>query len=312
MDMHITNERGRCLIAIFRLLVGAACLMVFHMPRIEAQEVKTPQRGYQIGGSYSLSEIESVNTTNGNVMLHIPMASLPQGRGGNPGFALHLNYNSKLWEATSGGFIPPPGGNGEMNVLRASPDGGWRYGKGYELQLEVRENRGSQPCGSDDPGSHDNRFFNIFRLKMIFPDGNARVFHPVGRVDLDGYYDVDPNGKYSFPNINSGSCFPVTGWRSTTGMTYYSADGSHLRLEIAHDSDENWGNNPWTLYFPDGGRVTFHEAGSFVQRIYDRNNNYIEIQRITLPNSNPATRIIDQLGRSIVIFPRREYSTHSR
>jgi hypothetical protein len=299
--MHITKERGRCLRVIFRLLVGTAGLIFFHMPGIEAQEVKTPQRGYQIGGSYSLSEIESVNTTNGDVMLHIPMGSLPQGRGGNPGFALHLNYNSKLWEATSGGFVPPPGGNGEMNVLRASDEGGWRYGESYELKLEIRQNRGRQPCGSDDPHSYEISYFAIYRLKMIFPDGSAREFHPVGSGSGDGYYDVDPNGKYSYPNISAGNCFPVEGWRSTTGMTYYSVDGSHLRLEVAHDSDDVWTNNLWTLYFPDGRRVTFNEAGSRVQRMYDRNNNYIETQRIILPNNNPATKIVDQLGRSIVI-----------
>lgn len=148
----------------FRLLVATACLIFCYIPGIKAQEVKTPQRGYQIGGSYSLSEIESINTTNGNVMLHVPMASLPQGRGGNPGFALHLNYNAKPWEATSGGFVPPPGTNGEMNVLMPSSEGGWRYGQDYELQLEVRKNRGPQPCGAASSSEYDLHFYLIYDL----------------------------------------------------------------------------------------------------------------------------------------------------
>ena len=31
-------------------------------------------------------------------MLRVPLALLPPGRGGNPGFQLSLNYNSKLWD----------------------------------------------------------------------------------------------------------------------------------------------------------------------------------------------------------------------
>ena len=49
-------------------------------------------------GSYRLGDIETVNTKNGNVMLRVPLASLPPGRGGDPGFQLTLNYNSKLWD----------------------------------------------------------------------------------------------------------------------------------------------------------------------------------------------------------------------
>jgi hypothetical protein len=80
-------------------------------------------------------------------------------------------------------------------------------------------------------------------------------------------------------------------------MTYHSIDGAYLRLEFAHDGDIDWTNNPWTLYFPDGGRVT---GGNAPQRIYDRNNNYLDIQNITY-NSNLATRIVDQLGRQIIV-----------
>jgi hypothetical protein len=80
-------------------------------------------------------------------------------------------------------------------------------------------------------------------------------------------------------------------------MTYYSIDGTYLRLEFAHDGDSDWANNPWTLYFPDGGRIT---GGNAPQRIYDRNNNYLDIQNITY-NSHAATRIVDQLGRQIIV-----------
>jgi hypothetical protein len=52
-----------------------------------------------------------------------------------------------------------------------------------------------------------------------------------------------------------------------------------MRLEFAHDADQDASNNPWTLYLPDGGRVV-STAGTNTglavpQRIYDRNNNYV-------------------------------------
>src|ERR1044072_6475487 len=81
-------------------------------------------------------------------------------------------------------------------------------------------------------------------------------------------------------------------------MTYYSADGTFMRLTFAPASDTDPSNNPWTLSLPDGTRVT--GGGTGPQRVYDRNNNYVEIRNITY-NNNPATEIIDQLGRHIVV-----------
>ena len=56
-----------------------------------------PDRGVKAGNSYSISDIENVNLTNGNLMLNIPLASLP-GRGSGPGVKVSLRYDSKLWD----------------------------------------------------------------------------------------------------------------------------------------------------------------------------------------------------------------------
>ena len=53
-----------------------------------------PQRGYQPGSSHSISDIEAINTTNGNLMMNIPLVSLPKGRG-EVGESISLMYNSK-------------------------------------------------------------------------------------------------------------------------------------------------------------------------------------------------------------------------
>jgi len=54
-----------------------------------------------------------------------------------------------------------------------------------------------------------------------------------------------------------------------------STDGTYARLDIQHDSDQNPWNNPWTLYLPDGTRVT--GSNNAPERIYDRNGNYVQI-----------------------------------
>src|ERR1051325_4047788 len=55
--------------------------------------------------------------------------------------------------------------------------------------------------------------------------------------------------------------------------------------------------NNWSLSFPDGRRVVTTNG---VERTYDRNNNYTEIQSIT-SNGHPARKILDQLGRYIIV-----------
>lgn len=62
------------------------------------------------------------------------------------------------------------------------------------------------------------------------------------------------------------------------------------------------GEDPiWTLYQPDGGRVTLDLAG--VERIYDRNDNFVQVESISNYNGtgHEATKLSDQLGREIVI-----------
>ena len=63
-----------------------------------AQLPPSPQHGFQPAGSYALSSIESINTANGNVIMTVPLAALPVGRGGTSGFQVALTYNSKLYD----------------------------------------------------------------------------------------------------------------------------------------------------------------------------------------------------------------------
>jgi hypothetical protein len=107
--------------------------ILFCIPNeIHAQTDQTPQRGFHPAGSYAISDVETINTSNGNMILNVPLASLPQGRGSHPGAALKLLYNSKLLDSRPEIHSDPldpsnPSTNYTYNVLQASDKGGWRY-----------------------------------------------------------------------------------------------------------------------------------------------------------------------------------------
>lgn len=70
-----------------------------------------PDRGLMPGASYSVSDLESVSLTNGNVNVSIPLASLPPIAGGKLKLTLSAIYNSKLWNVTRTQHqLPPIGG----------------------------------------------------------------------------------------------------------------------------------------------------------------------------------------------------------
>src|SRR5690606_31201790 len=56
-----------------------------------------PKRGAAPGASYSISDIENINLTNGNLMLNIPVASTAPARNGIVA-QISLQYNTKLYE----------------------------------------------------------------------------------------------------------------------------------------------------------------------------------------------------------------------
>ena len=60
-----------------------------------------PARGFLPTHGYAMSDIETISTTSGNLMLDIPLAALPPGRGGHSGFQLRLRYNSKIYDGNS-------------------------------------------------------------------------------------------------------------------------------------------------------------------------------------------------------------------
>jgi RHS repeat-associated protein len=282
-------------IGLFVFLI--ACVTPTHG---QMQLPPSPEHGFQPAGSYALSNIETINTANGNMMLRIPLAALPPGRGNSPGFQLGLVYNSKLYD-THIEEIPDEGTGQIVQQIQLNPSeqGGWHFDfSTYSLQLVSRlDVEGWTTC---NPGSCAgwNRNAYIYKLKVIFPDSGEHEFRPLSYVDAlaDGYYNINPNGLQWGTTCTVAGCNIGSIQATTGGMSYYSTDGSFMRLDIPYSSTGDWTNN-WTLTFPDGRRIVQTPA---YQRIYDRNNNYTDRQWITY-NGHPATKIFDELGRSVIV-----------
>lgn len=249
-------------------------------------------RGVYPTGSYAVSDLDNVNTVSGNLMIRIPIASLPPGRGGLSA-GVSLVYNSKIYDTIKefGYDMASPPDQANWDEVYSSPEGGWRFAYGYQLRVEFLP-------GNDDQFSCPELPYR-YKLMMSFPDGSSREFRPVGYAPYSygSYYAIMPDG------YSNGGCYGGYGYFTTAPMVYFSTDGSSMRLVVQHDSDTNWQNNPWTLYTPDGGRVTYNEPNTLGQRIYDRNGHFIEIRRFLDSNNYPITWIIDQLGRYIEIGP---------
>jgi RHS repeat-associated protein len=173
---------------------------------------------------------------------------------------VNLIYNSKLWDTSAEQFPNCVNQLVTQHFLYESPRGGWKYG--FQYQPEILNT-------TTDGVNIKNH------IEMAFPDGSVHVLRPQGYTGPD-----DPTGYY-------GAAYQNTIW--------YSTDGSYFRVQFGSGSD--FYNTPWAIYFSDGSRVT---GGNAPQRIYDRNNNYVEVQNITW-NDHPATKIVDQLDRYIII-----------
>ena len=178
-----------------------------------AQDTKVSERGLQVTGSYRLGEIETVNTKNGNVMLRVPLASLPPGRGGDPGFQLTLNYNSKLWdvsvehEADTEAEDPATSFIERRRLKQAMGNPGWSYNYQYMVERDRRSLHRmgfSSTCDPNNPDQNQQLLYE-YKVSMVFPDGSVHVFLPEGEAtntfNNDHYFPSNRTGEGSSPPV---------------------------------------------------------------------------------------------------------------
>lgn len=302
-----------------KVLYTVAVFIVFLSSTLTAlaQDGQSQKRGFTPGGSFALSDIETINTVNGNMILNFPLGRLPAGRGGASA-SITAFYNSKLYDTFAATLNDDSGQLTAQNLLEASESGGWRYGFDYQVRIINRNDTTDEPyqCQTAPLRAPDYRAFYIWKVQLIFPDGSAHEFRPTGYSDIsplqpglgtqsrDGYYNVSPWGEIRDAALvqmydptcgcNLYSCDVNIHYDPSPFMTYYSSDGTYMRLRYERNDD-------WTVYFPDGRRVTGNGGGT--NRMYDRNNNFVDVQHVLNHNGtgHPAALLVDQVGRSTAI-----------
>jgi|GEM_PF-1439766 len=240
------------------LFIGGASLAA------QAQNLDThPMRGFMPNMDQLSSPVDNIDVSGGKLNLQIPLGSLPRGQGGI-GFDLNLVYDSRLFDMeihkdlaynpVSGQQVPY-----EYAYLKSiTTSGSWNYGRpGYRIDTELKQNVSEWDTCPDM--SHANHI----RYRVVLPDGSQHILYLKGYEAKDpegeGYYGLGMGGGSNLCAQHFGYPASYTGW-----LTYYTNDGSHLKLEVYADGV----NTQSTLFLPDGKVITGATA-------YDANGNYI-------------------------------------
>src|SRR5256885_16584836 len=237
---------NRVAFLIVCLLVGASAQTFAQTYNFETR----PARGFMPTADQVTTPIDSIDAVNGNLHLQVPLASLPKGRGGW-GFDLDLVYDSHLYDVVVE--------TDYQWLNNQATTGGWNYNF-QNARLEGEAKPLTQCQTTNDQ--------TYFRLRIGLPDGSLHVLHHNGEPFAnDGFYRFDPAGK---PFTLCTSLAPLSGWQ-----TYYTTDGSFLRLQIFADGSPNWWTKQWWLSFADGRKAV--GTGDKLQRLYDANGNGVYV-----------------------------------
>jgi YD repeat-containing protein len=259
----------RAQLIVFNCLLLVFALGLVSPVRAQNQDGQSGLRGFQPNGSVALSDIESVGLSSGNLNYSLPVASLPPSRGGRLKPAVFLHYNSKLFDTQVRMCLGPSCTFTYVQTdLVNSAFGGWTYGTNFFV---LTRNRAVNYVDGAPPPWNTNKY----QTELYFPDGSSRQLRPSNQAPTDEFYSVSPGSL-------------------GTTRTYYTTDGSYIRVEFSADGAS------WTIYFPDGNTVNYDNSTG-IQRTTDGNGNFYTTQNVTLQNGNPATVVTDQLNRKITV-----------
>lgn len=261
-----------CLVSL--VLVGVFIIST------NAQTAVRPDRGIMPVGSYSVSDIETVNMTNGNMHLAIPLARLAPMAGGKLSAMIPAYYDSKLWDARQVERQDEDDVIYPVSLPQLSPHGGWKIG-GWPYTLaahNLSEDYSFIPVPLD-PEYNSLLFDGWHKLMLTGPDGSTHELRPLDYAPYQGGHDYV---RGYFKGNNGGQ-----------PKRYYSFDGSYI-----------WAKGyplgspiAWEIYFPDGTKVV---QGPGIQRITDTNGNSIKIYFDSDQSGNITAHYQDeQTGREI-------------
>lgn len=262
-----------------------------------------PARGIMPTSEQLSGPLDNIDPTSGKLHIQIPLASLPAGHAGS-GFDLTLAYDSHLFDVDYGELTLYFGDERNYVTKEITPSltaGGWGYNfKNYRIEEETRRIPSWQgSCESSDP-QYVQEHERVFRYRVLLPDGSAHILYLLGHDDEkpgywgDGFYAINMAGVRSPCAAQHPARYPSN---ATGTLTFYTTDGSYLRLQINADGSD-WRNKQWTLFYPDGRRVVGRSDGA--EHLYDANNNGIHITSQT-ENGHTVSYIADDFGRKIRI-----------
>ena len=263
------SARRAILTVTLLFTVGVAAAFAQGLYSVETR----PPRGFMPTADQLSSPVDHIEPVSGKLHLEIPLASLSAGRAGI-GFDVNLVYDSHEYDVLPSILQPiePYTELAEAYQLSSqATTGGWNYNfDNYRIEVESRSDTEFAPpqyC-SQESWSKERR---VYRLRVGLADGSLHTMYLKGHENSfadGGFFEFQPSGT------RGNACPPlpdITGWQS-----YYSTDGSYLRFEILADG-QPFINQAWSLYFPDGKRLTGH--GTTVEALYDANGNGIYFQR---------------------------------
>lgn len=260
------------------MVAKAAFLLTAAMLCLSGQTVDYftyPARGLTAGQGYELSQVETMNMSNGGLTMSVPLTSLPAGpKGSSLGVTLH--YNSRYWDSTT----EFAGSSSFAKDLVVSPGGGWRLSYDYELVAIEPEVLQADACSSVPT--------QMVSLMMYAPDGSAHKMYLKGRI----------MGSSCQPGFYFLSDFTTAG----TTDTWYSLDGSFLRMDLPRGP--YWPETGWTLHEPDGSVVTRTSVNSSTPEVTkrtDKDGNEVTWGHATI-NGDMADVITDSWGHQINVI----------
>ncbi|MFV0387545.1 MAG: hypothetical protein ACK5NT_02225 [Pyrinomonadaceae bacterium] len=197
-------QKGKLTKRIFSVFLKINMILLFASSSLLAQD-NVAERNYNPGVPYSVSDIEMINETNGNLMFNFDFGQV-NGRGtAAAGFS--LKYNSKLYESHQMNTLDSSGQPADQLFLRASQEGGWKYEDGYRIRVISRNDEMDSPLqigGDCNPPNYDAVY--LWKVVMYFPDGSQHEFRPTGYSDTiqnsggttiyngNGFFNISTNG----------------------------------------------------------------------------------------------------------------------
>jgi hypothetical protein len=179
-----------------RSKIAPALLCALISPASWAQWTKeVGQRGFVPGAAFDVSTVDSVDTVNGNVVIRVPLASLPAGHAGS-GASVTLRYNSGMYDSRTDYLATSSTTYETATALMLAGTGDisgvWSYGYNYGLLTEYRTpqpvsvsqgpSTGYYPdgcvltgTGAIDTSDSSMSALYPLQIRAIFPDGSSHV-----------------------------------------------------------------------------------------------------------------------------------------